>query len=561
MIERRFIEEYFPLNAVGESSISEGGKDHIKSIHVWWARRPLAASRASIYSSLILFNKNENNIEKTSEFIQKLSDWKNSVDHSIIFKARKEILKQFNNLPPRILDPFSGGGAIPLEALRLGCETYASDYNPISVFLLKCTLEYPQKFASITDENFHDQHTNKLIKIIEFYGKKILEKVSRESEQFYPKEKNSFPYAYFWSRVIKCQNPNCQAEIPLFTQYWLSKKRNVSLYPKVQKNKIIFSIVGKNYAEKPANFDPNNGSVYNAVATCSVCSFTVDDTTTRKLIFHKNFSEKLIAVCLLDNKGKKLYRLANENDIKIFENIGRKLTDKQNELIKKWNILPINEFVDTPTHNEYQEGGLFYNFFPIVLYGFTKWGDLFNSRQKYVLLLFIDAMREIYLEIKNEMNENDAKIIISYLTLAFNRLLTRYNNVTVWHSGSEQTEKIFAIQAIPMKWYYPEANPLITDNATSFQGNLKSVLNVLENLIKIPKSPIHVEQSSATSLNYQDEFFDAVITDPPYYDMVPYSALSDFFYVWDKRILSTVFPELFSTHLTPKTLDAIADLP
>ena len=560
-MKHRLIDEIFPIKEIGNESSSEKKKGHISSLHVWWARRPLAASRASIYASLVGPPKDLEEWATKGDFISNLSKWDNSNNLDYIIKAQKEIEKTIGSRP-KVLDPFAGGGSIPLEALRLGCETFASDYNPISFLLLKCTLEFPQKYSQELNSSLRSVDNNQLIDSIKKWSNWIVQEVSKNSEKYYKQEDDLKPYAYFWSRVIHCQNPKCKAEIPLYGQYWLSKKKKISLYPSVLNNKISFKIVGGGYEKTPKDFNPDKGSISQAIATCLVCSSTIDDNKTRKLFSSKEYFEKLIAISFIDSKSKKSYRVASERDLKIFKNIEEDLTSKQNKLLDTWMLEPIpNEFVDTPIHKEYEIGGLFYNFLPLVLYGFTKWGDLFNHRQKLVLLDFMDNIKKAYFKIKQENNDEVAKIVVSYLTLAFNRLLTRCNTFTVWHSGSEQTEKIFAIQAIFMKWSYPEVNPLVTSNATSFIGNIDSVIEVLEHLVAVPKSKITVKQTSATNLDYTDEFFDAIVTDPPYYDMVPYSSLSDFFYVWDKRILGDVYPELFSTLLTPKSSESISDLP
>lgn len=561
-MKHRLIGEIFPITEIGNASANEKKKGHISSIHVWWARRPLSASRASIYASLVNAPKNLEEWATKSDFIANMSTWENSNNYEILAKIRKQIIETHDGKIPKLLDPFSGGGAIPLESLRLGCETYASDYNPISVLLLKCTLEFPQKFCQDLNSNLKNSLKNPLIESIKKWSEWIFQEVSKNSESYYVSENNLKPYAYFWCRQVHCQNPTCRAEIPLFGQYWISKKKKISLYPFISNNKILFKIIGNGYEKFPQNFDPNNGTVSNAIVNCLVCGSTIDGDVTRKLFSTGDYSEKLIAVSFIDSKSKKTYRISTNEDLNIIKKVESDLQKKQNKLLSDWMIEPIpTEFIDTPIHKEFKKDELFYNFLPIVLYGFTKWGDLFNSRQKLILLNLMDSIKKVYVKIKNEHDEEFAKMVTSYLTLAFNRLLTRCNSVTVWHSGSEQTEKIFAIQAIPMKWSYPENNPLVTSNATSFLGNVNSVIEVLENLISIPKSSISVKQASATSLDYENEFFDAVITDPPYYDMVPYSSLSDFFYVWNKRILGDIYPELFSTPLTPKSSEAISDLP
>ena len=173
---------------------------------------------------------------RIKDFIVKLSKWENSNDEKILEKARQSILTENSGKPPKVLDPFAGGGAIPLEALRLGCETYASDYNPIATLILKCTLEYPQKYGCKGrkgNDGLKSDKTNQLCWDIARWGDCVLEEAKQEIAQFYPEDAGAIPIAYIWTRTIPCQNPTCNSEIPLIRQYWLAKKgaRKISLFP------------------------------------------------------------------------------------------------------------------------------------------------------------------------------------------------------------------------------------------------------------------------------------------------------------------------------------------
>lgn len=170
MTDKRFIEESFPVKEVSIESAKEKNirHGHISTLHIWWARRPLASSRATAYAALIPAAKNKEDYEKKKKFIIELCKWENSLNKNLIEKARKEILEANGGIPPKVLDPFSGGGAIPLEALRLGCETYANDYNPVAVLIEKCTLEYPQKYGK------------KLVEDVKKWGEWVLEEAKKE---------------------------------------------------------------------------------------------------------------------------------------------------------------------------------------------------------------------------------------------------------------------------------------------------------------------------------------------------------------------------------------------
>jgi len=266
---------------------------HISTLHIWWARRPLASSRATSFAALIPAPESIEEWEKKRQFIVELSKWENSLDRQIIEKAREEILKANGGKAPKVLDCFAGGGSIPLEALRLGCEAHAIEYNPVAVLILKCTLEYPQKYGrpkKIKVKNElgleEEKEINPLLEDVKKWGNWVLKEAKKEIGKFYPEDEDgSIPVGYIWARTIPCQNPSCDAQIPLMRQFWLAKKNNkkISLYPFVEGKKVKFKIVGDGYEEMPKGFDPSKGTVSRAIATCPVCGYTVDDKTTRKL--------------------------------------------------------------------------------------------------------------------------------------------------------------------------------------------------------------------------------------------------------------------------------------
>jgi len=587
--DKRFIEESFPVKEVSVHSSKEKNirHGHISTLHIWWARRPLASSRATSYAALIPAPENIDEWNRKREFIIEFSKWENSLNQPLIEKARKDILQANGGKPPRVLDPFGGGGAIPLEALRLGCETYSNDLNPVAVLIQKCTLEYPQKYGKPGEVEKEYEVMGRMVKTMEKvknvlledvkkWGDWVLEEAKKEIGKFYPEDPDgSIPVGYIWARTIPCQNPACGAEIPLMRQFWLAKKdkKKVALYPFVLNNspshpfnkggqggfsekQVHFKIVGDGYEKMPDYFDPENGTVSRAVATCLVCGSVVDDKTTRRLFQEGKAGQRMIAVVLHHPaKQGKTYRTATQKDMEIFREAEEYLKEKREKLMMEWGMDPVP---DEPLPTERMRG---FSGFRILLYGMSLWGDLFNSRQKLALITFVENVKQAHDKmLAKEIEEQYGKAVVSYLSLAFNRLTTRNSNVCVWHNGSEQTEKVFALQALPMQWSYPESNPLTVGNVTGFIGNIDSILSVLENICMIPNSQSPtITQSSATSLPYPDSFFDAVFTDPPYYDNVAYADLSDFFYTWLKRSVGNLYPELFATPLTPKTDEIIQD--
>lgn len=555
MTNKSFIESDFPVKEVSEESVREKNirHGHISTLHIWWARKPLASSRASIYAALTPEPKDEEERLKRAQFICTLSKWENSLNKNIIERAREEILKANGGKPPKVLDPFAGGGAIPLEALRLGCETYASDLNPVAVLIEKATLEYPQKYGRKKEKsnNFGEKEINPLLEDVKNWGNCVLEEARAEIGKFYPQEEDgSLPVGYYWMRTVKCGNPSCGAEIPLTANWWLAKKDNkkvaLKLIPK--SNKIEFEI----REGEAIDFDPATGTVSRAKVVCPCCNSGLSDKETRKQFQDGKAGQRMIAVVLHhpERKGK-TYRLATEKDLVIFKEAENYLENKRQELSDKWGFDPVP---DEPLPPKETLG------FRVQRYGILKWGDLFNSRQKLALITFVEKVRLAHEKMLEEGYEEEyAKAVVSYLALIITRISDFESNLCRWHPQWEFIPNTFARQALPMAWDYSELNlfsPVLTG---TFESMKRQIIKPLEHLSQIYQSPIpKIFQSSATSLPYSDSYFDAVITDPPYYDNVPYSYLSDFFYVWLKRTIGDSYPDLFATPLTPKSEEIVA---
>jgi len=505
--QKSFIEVNFPIKEVSEDSAREKNirHGHISTLHIWWARRPLASSRATNYSALIPYPSTEKEAKEKAKFIVDLSKWENSLKEDIIKKAREDILKANDGKTLRVLDPFSGGGSIPLECLRLGLETHAVEYNPVAVLILKCILEYPQKYGRQKkfkrDEGLFelDKEESPLIDDVRRWGEWVLERAREEIGRIYPEDEDgSIPVGYIWARTIPCQNPSCGAEIPLMRQFWIAKKekKKISLYPFVHEGRVEFALVKKNKDEwqvversipgfspkVPFNFEPEKGTVSRAIAVCPVCGGMVDDKQVRKLFQDGKAGQRMVAVVLNRPQGK-AYRLATEKDVIFYRKAEEYLEEKRKKLWEEWGIDPVpNE--DLPPKNTLGFG--------VQRYGMLKWGNLFNSRQKLALITFTEKVRLAYRKMIEEGYErNYAKAVVSYLGLAVNRLADKNSSLCRLIPQTEAIGFTYGRQALPMLWDYIEMNPIT--HPSSWISIMEETLENLSHFTQIP--PVEVDEN------------------------------------------------------------------
>lgn len=586
---KRLIEYDLPLAEISEESAREKNirHGHPSTLHIWWARRPLASSRATAFAALIDDPGPDNPEEREylRDLIKRITPWEavkngNSAD---IDEARQLILKQYGR-PPRVLDPFAGGGSIPLEALRLGCETYASDYNPVAVFIEKATLEWPQKFGvevelprgmveGVVDarqlafgESSVTVKVNLLAYLVEKWANIILGQVRDEIGHFYPTDTDGWiPADYVWARTIPCQNPNCGAEIPLIKQYWLAKKpkRSVVFQPIVDRDRksVDFRILESQGGISSAGFDPDEGTVSRGNALCLVCGQVTSVQQVRHLARNGHMGERMIAVVLhhRTNQGKR-YRVANTQDLIDYKNAAHYLEQTLNE----WH------FLESPLPTEIIP--LMSGTFNVPIYGIDRWEKLFNERQKLALVLFAQRIREalsaIQIECEDLMRNASsvasrdtadlARAVIGYLAIVMDRVADYCNRLCTWHTTGEKLNHMLGQQAIPMRWDYVELNPM-SGSGGDWTAQLGWVLRYISANPNRSDASSQTRMASSTDLPHPDQYFDAVLTDPPYYNSVPYADLSDFFYVWLKRTVGEQFPDLFSTPLAPKA-DEICEM-
>lgn len=605
--DRRLIEDFLPITEISEESAREKSirQGHISTLQIWWARRPLVACRAAVYASLVPAPKERNGRGPKSAFVQRLCKYggdaqTRSLTEQAIREARKHIyeahakrsseelgkevtlkdIAEGKAPKPKVLDMFAGGGAIPLEALRLGCEAYALELNPVAHIIELATLVYPQKFG------------NKLVEEVEKWGKWVIERTKEEIGDLYPRlvkeepflglpEQMDFlkitpkqqrlkikqeltPVAYLWTRIVKCKNPACGAVVPLVRQTWLCKKKGkyiaLKVSPDNETKRPGFTVVQSSAkveqdAIREFGFDPAKFS-RGGNASCVFCGTVADNSYVKLEGRSKRIQEQIMAlVCIKETESGKIYLSG--------DSISEAYISNNTNIQKRIDRLCEDVGFAIPTEPLPQRANEQYKFeatlgFTVRLYGLSKWFELFRPRQLLALLTFakwvIFASRQMKAE---KYHEELARGAICNLGAVLSRLADYSSSLCVWATEGEFIAHTFGRQVISMVWDFAEVNPF-GDASGNAIGALDWVLRVIKELENSGKSA-DVIRGSATELPYPDNFFDAIITDPPYYDNVPYADLSDFFYVWLKRSIGHLYPEHFSGELTPKRKEIIAD--
>jgi putative DNA methylase len=455
---------------------------------------------------------------------------------------------------PRVFDPFAGGGAIPLEAARLGCRAFGNDINPVAHIIQRASLEFPQRFgkpitysyaafvARYGEEEYAKQHTkqhvldtsadsirlaNRLAFDVEFFARRLLARAEAEIGHFYPAdEKGRKPIAYYWARVGTCANPSCRAEVPLLKQFYLVNKpgKQVYLEPVISGIEIHFRIRNGECASE--------GWVSRGNFRCPCCNNPTDVTTLKAQFIGGRTKERLLAV-ITDGTNGKEYRLPTPQEISVAASV------------------PID--VARPTE---QMPVKYTQALPCCTWGIASWGDLFASRQ----ILMLNTLTVEFAKLKQELRqepEEYGRALIAYLAILIDRLSIISTSFGIWHTGRETVERPMGRQAIPMVFDYPESNPFC-DSTGSAANQIEWITRYIESEGVQPFAAICHNASSGDISQFAPKYLTAVVTDPPYYDAIAYADISDFFYVWLKRTLSDTFPLNFAFPQTPKTEECTA---
>lgn len=641
---KKLIEVALPLEAINreaarEKSIRHG---HPSTLHLWWARRPLAACRAVLFSSLVddpssdphLLRPDGSHDEDVEgerrahlfNLIEELVKWENSDNDTIINAARAEIARSVasrkvelgeidkkhpltgeitpwdlivrgqvltraffkdgkasirvepTKLPadavntflaehaPPVLDPFCGGGSIPLEAQRLGLRAYASDLNPVPVLITKALIEIPPKFAGQPPVNPEWQSKSNeekaarlwrgaqgLAEDVRYYGKWMRDQAEKRIGHLYPKVKVTKEMAkdrpdleryagqeltviaWLWARTVPSPNPALGgAHVPLVRSFWLSTKKGKEAWvePNIDHDKKSYRFLVRT-GTPGKDIDPKKGTVVRAGATCLLSGQPIPFEHVRAEGKAGRMRDRLMAIVAEGERGR-VYLSPSELHVQVARTAKPK------------------DYPDTPLPEQALS-------FRVMLYGMDRHYKLFTPRQLVALTTFSDLVMEarerVLTDCKGD-NAGYADAIATYLGLAVSRSANSHCTLAIWSSGRDQSINAFGRQALPMTWDFPEVN-FFAHAAGDFGLSCESMSRVIDQLHPNAKNEQHVLQADITKVPVEPDSR-IISTDPPYYDNIGYADLSDFFYVWMRRSLNTVYPELFRTLLTPKAEELIA---
>lgn len=668
----RLIEHAFPLKQASLDSVHEKmcHAGHIKAIHIWPARRPLAACRAALIATLLpdpgtpekrkelcekiggkVVKKIERKMMPNGETVEREKEqteggilhWGREKENKELLEwFRQEIKKAYGGRAPKVLDPFAGGGAIPLEAMRLGCEATAVDINPVAWFILKCTLEYPQKLAGktwplpafiIEDEEFMDAfykaHPNLVGRTkqtkkqkasftqdlfmkdkedservpkadlawhIRAWGRWVFGRARRELARFYPTyahfealdRYNPKPFekrglklvsikedgtadintlnaefseeyleekrnprwvakpavAYLWARTVKCKN--CRATIPLLKTRWLCKKDRkrvvLAMEPNREKTDVVFGIEanvpakGGNTAQRREQDKRlSAGTMSRSGAKCPCCGtiMTMEDI---RLEGKAGRLAAIMTAVVLDGQHGKEYRLPTEHEVYVAVEAEKSLTDVFSQI-------PFG-LPEEPLPSAEALG------FRVPLYGFDKWKKLFTPRQLLALGTFVKWTREAGLACKLSNDGSFSEALTAYLACIIDKVADYNSNLVNWQPTGQKGGNTFVRWALPIKWDFAENNPIDSDSGGWLAVTDWVSKPVGESLHEATRSAFSPEVICRSAIGVSGNV-DVVITDPPYYDAIPYSDLMDFFYIWLRRVLSKVSSTMDRTFSAP----------
>ena len=562
---RRLIEVDLPIAEI--SAHARDGRSvhhgHITAIHIWWARKPLPSCRAATLAAFLpdpgdpacpaefrdvateslrplyghVANDREELRRSLLRFVSDFASWRRAGDKVFLDVARELTTAAHRSLVsdagvPFFADPFCGGGSVPLEALRLGSTTYASDLNPVAALISKVTLEYVQRWG------------DQLLVAVEREGARIEGLLRDAMASYYPAEPDHTPSAYLSFRRMRCEGPQCGADVVLTSKFHLSRRGSRTI-----------GLRHAGWRGSTPNFEIAEGkldsfptpTVRRGAATCLRCGYTHPVERVRERLTAQVGGAPnalLVAVATTDPEGKRVFRLPTDADRSAIEQANIAVAGLEDVAHEGLTALPNEPLPPIGTLG-----------FRVQRYGMTRWRDLFTPRQ----LLTITTLTEAVRETMSTDTERDGlgMAVRASLALAVDRVCDYQNTGCSWNPSGSALPHLFTRQALPIIWDYGEANPLGSSSG-SWLGAVAHVARGLRNA-RVADLPADVGLASASRHPLPTDCAHLVITDPPYYDAIPYADLSDFFYVWLRRMLAADHPSLFSAELAPRDEECVVN--
>jgi adenine-specific DNA methylase len=630
MSDTRLIEVAFPLKQASLESVHEKNvrHGHISTLHIWPARRPLAASRAALIATLL---PDPGNAEERREILERLAGKvvqktkkvkgvngrieERTVEETVggilhwgresgpdLDWFRQKIREAYGGRAPRVLDPFAGGGAIPLEAMRLGCDVTAVDINPVAWFILKCTLEYPQKLAgqkrplpafALEDKEFMaqfrkahglsqkkpkgrgrtklkeqpatyevtDQHSlfetavpygdevpeADLAWHVRAWGRWVLQRARADLERFYPTIDGKPTVAYLWARTVRCKN--CRATIPLLKTRWLCKKENkrvvLTMEPNAERTGVAFGIqndvpkMGGNAAQRREHDKKlGQGTMSSKGVWCPCCGKPGTVAMTSEDLRQEAQAGRMGAMMTAVVVDD---RECKEYRLPTIEESGLDAQAEQ-EIVRVFEGIPFGLPDEPVPQGGSRSGGG--SSFTVHLYGLTKWSNLFRYRQLLALGVFVDLTRDTRETMRSlEYSEDWIEGINAFLAVILDRAANYLSTVCIWEPVAGEIKQTFLRFALPITWDFAEANPLV-QNDRFYNGAIQNAAKALDNLLQAATNAQTPKAINRSAIVDHEEQYDLILTDPPYYDAISYSDLMDFFYVWLRRTLCGLSEDL-----------------
>lgn len=565
-MRKKLIETSLPLEAINAASAREKSirHGHPSTLHLYWARRPLATARAVLFAQLVddpasrpeefpTVEAQDAERARLHDLMSRLVVWENSSDTALLEQARAEIRRSNGGAIPAVVDPFAGGGSIPLEAQRLGCRAEASDLNPLAVLINKALIDIPPRFGGrppvhpgAADQPGY-RGAEGLAEDVRFYGRWMRDEAERRIGHLYPKVRapggtEHTVIAWIWARTVTSPNPANPIKVPLVRSWWLSKKKGKEAWVRatVRDGRVHYEVV--NDANGPKGADDGTRVGRGGYAVGDRTPITADYIKGEGV--NHRLGKHLLAI-VAEGQKNRLYISPNQVHVAASQ-------------VERPKNIPV-ETIPYDPRNLWTPA-----------YGLTKFSDLFTNRQLVALTTFSDLVGQARQRVLEDalaagMEEGEsleaggagarayADAIATYLALAVSRSTDYCNSLTSWNSSRDGLRNLFSRQAIPMVWDFAEANPF-SSSSGNFFGQVEWIAEVVERLPA--DSAGNARQLSADARDYTGL---VVSTDPPYYDNIGYSDLSDFFYVWLRRCLQGIHPSVVSTMLTPKAEELVAN--